>query len=323
MAVDDGTQAQVDVGTGNLLVTSHQLTLPGVTADVPVGLTFNSLSLGTAGTSATNPVGQGWRLAPVQTTLTAGADGSVTYTAGDGRTGLFVLEPGSTSQYDAPASFKADLVKTGSTGWTLTDHVTRTVQTFNASGILTSVTDRDGNQTTSTWAGSGAGSRLTGITQASSPSRSVGLTVTSGSTFRLTKLTNTVGDDVSFGYTGDDLTSISNGAGDEVRFVFDAEHRVTQVTQVVPGGSGDAVTRLVYQSEAVTLMADPTTNSTLPVASVPHTRYELTSDGSGPGRRGHRPNGGKGAALVGLALFLLLVLTVSTVVAVRRGSTRA
>ena len=38
--------ASVDVGTGNLLVTTTDLTLPGVDQDVQLGLDFNSLLLG-------------------------------------------------------------------------------------------------------------------------------------------------------------------------------------------------------------------------------------------------------------------------------------
>jgi hypothetical protein len=116
--VDAHTQAQVDVGTGNLLVTSRQLNLPGVTQDVPVGLTYNSLSLGAAATGMTAPAGTGWSLTPLSPLLKANSDGSVTYYGASGRTGLFLLTAGSTPAYDSPASFKADLAKT-STGWTL------------------------------------------------------------------------------------------------------------------------------------------------------------------------------------------------------------
>lgn len=46
--VGDRVQASVDVGTGNLLVTTTELTLPGTGSDVQWGLVFNSLLLGSS-----------------------------------------------------------------------------------------------------------------------------------------------------------------------------------------------------------------------------------------------------------------------------------
>jgi YD repeat-containing protein len=61
---------------------------------------------------------------------------------------------------------------------------------------------------------------------------------------------------------------------------FDSSSRVTAVDQTNPpidGGTGDAITRLSYTSSTQTLVADPTTNQSQSVSTVPHTTYTIDS----------------------------------------------
>lgn len=115
----DSVRAQVDVGSGNLLVTVRGLSLPDVNRQVQVGAFYNSAA------AAQTPVprlGRGWGLDYTpDVRVVANADSSVTYYASGGLTGVFDLAAGSSTTYVTPGGFKSSLVKTAS-GWTLTVH---------------------------------------------------------------------------------------------------------------------------------------------------------------------------------------------------------
>ena len=81
--------ASVDVGTGNLLVTTTDLTLPGVDQDVQLGLDFNSLLLGAGSPLPAGAGGKGFATRLGQDTkLVANTDGTVLYLAPGGLEGL-------------------------------------------------------------------------------------------------------------------------------------------------------------------------------------------------------------------------------------------
>ena len=141
----DRVEAQVDVGTGNLLVTVAGLELPGVNEQVQLGAFYNSAA------SQVTPVprlGRGWGLDfSTDIKVTEHADDSVTYVGPGGLAGVFELQSGSTTAYVSPAGLKADLVKTG-TGWTLTDRASQEKLKFDNAGELASREDRNGNAVT-------------------------------------------------------------------------------------------------------------------------------------------------------------------------------
>ena len=56
--------------------------------------------------------------------------------------------------------------------------------------------------------------------------------------------------------------------------------KVSQVDQTNAAGAGTSTTRFSYPSATQTLVADPTTDQSQSVASVPHTTYNLTTTGS-------------------------------------------
>lgn len=136
-------------------VTSTELKLPGIQHDWPLGMTFNSLLVGATsgpgGSAWQGGGGYGWstRLGS-DLRVNLNPDSSVTYFAEDGQQGRFV--PSTGSSYTAPVGFKAGLVKTGATGWTLRDHTSNEVITFNAAGKVTAITDRNGQATTFAYA---------------------------------------------------------------------------------------------------------------------------------------------------------------------------
>jgi RHS repeat-associated protein len=298
-AVGPRVTASVDVGTGNLLVTTTDLTLPGVQSDLRLGLDFNSLNLGATSPLPAGAAGKGFAMRVGQDTrLVVNADGTILYLAPDGQQGLYRPVTG-TSNYTSPVGFKSSLVKTGTTGWTLSEHATRTVSTFNTAGTLTKVTDRNGQPTTlayspttgkldsitATRGGTSArratmtftGGLLTAMTQASDTggSRTVAYGYDTAAQ-RLTSITDPAGGVTTLTWdpaTGD-LASVQDPSTTVLSFGYDTAHRVTSVAKGSATGT-QAVTRLAYPSTTQTLVAGPNTDQAQPVTAVPRTTYTL------------------------------------------------
>src|SRR6266536_2753895 len=111
-SLTDRLQALVNVGSGNLLVRSTDLVLPGIEGSVALGADYNSLLIGSS--KETGAFGHGWRSrSGIDVRLIANSDGTVTFTGADGVVGTFTPITG-TSNYTSPGVFKATLVKTSS-----------------------------------------------------------------------------------------------------------------------------------------------------------------------------------------------------------------
>ena len=299
----DRVKAQVDVGSGNLYVTVRGIALQGVNAQTEIGAFYNSAA------AASTPVprlGKGWGLDYTpDIKVKKESDNSVTYYAPGGLVGNFPLVSGSTTNYTSAAGFKSDLVKT-STGWELTERTSKTKRTFDSTGALTKVTDRNGNTATvASVIGQGSFPDVTltstagptdarsgtvktipsGITSVRQPNvttpREVLFATVDGV---MTKATDPLGRDTVFGYDSNGLlTSIKAPGGvlgAETQFSYDSSRRVTSITQVESSGTGpgNSVTRLTYPSATQTLMASPSTDQAQAVASVPHTTYTIDSN---------------------------------------------
>lgn len=144
--VGDRVSASVDVGTGNLSVTTTDLTLPGIGNDVQLGQSFNSLLLASTSPLVKGTSGFGWaaRLG-ADNKLILNTDGSIVYLAPGGNEGKYIPAAGGT--YTTPAGFKNTLSGSSAAGWTLTEHGSNTVSTFTTAGQLSKVTDRNGQAT--------------------------------------------------------------------------------------------------------------------------------------------------------------------------------
>ncbi len=217
-----------------------------------------------------------------------------------------VFTPNGSGGYSAPPQFQADLVTVSGGGWTLTDHVSQTKLAFNSAGRLTSVQDRNHNPTTFNYTSTGlpasvgttrgpnaqartltiatSGGRITTLSQSDgSHTRSVRLGYSSGG--HLASVTDTIGGVTGFatgsGTDTGQVVTITNPAGSTTTLGFSGS-KASQVSQsnTAPGSPGTSITRLAYPSSTQTLVADPTTDQSQPVASVPHTTYDLTTDGS-------------------------------------------
>ncbi|MBW8486326.1 DUF6531 domain-containing protein [Actinomadura parmotrematis] len=230
--VSDKIDLRVNVGSGNALVRSTDLSLPGVKGSLTLGAAYNSLLTPATTSVAVGAHGFGWRTRSGIDVRLFPADSQVTYLGPDGESGVFDLKSGSTTDYTAPDEFRADLKKT-SDGFTLTQHGSGEKTAFNADGLPTKVSDRDGNDTVYTY-GSGQLASVTssagaaGANKATVAYGSNGListvTQTGGSSTRkvqyfydgdrnLTKITSAGGVSTLLGYTGHDLTRITSGTG--------------------------------------------------------------------------------------------------------------
>lgn len=89
--VGDRVKAQVDVGSGNLLVTVSGVGLSGLQGPTQLGAFYNSAA---ADQTPIPRLGKGWGLDYTpDIRVTENSDNSVTYSGGGGLTGLFNLTP--------------------------------------------------------------------------------------------------------------------------------------------------------------------------------------------------------------------------------------
>ncbi|MFL5910193.1 MAG: RHS repeat domain-containing protein [Gaiellaceae bacterium] len=170
-----------------------------------------------------------------------------------------MLRSGSTTAYTSPVGFKADLVKTGTTGWTLTEHGTGKKSVFTGSGQLDYIDDRNGQRTDFTYNGAnlikvvsswgstnqrtvnvsansvGLLSTLSQTGAGSSVQRQVSYLHDSPVSDGISSIIDVEGRTTTFGYdAGHQLTSITNTGGAVTRFGYDSAHRVTSVTRENP-----------------------------------------------------------------------------------------
>jgi RHS repeat-associated protein len=296
----DRLDAQVNVGSGNLLVRSTDLILPGVATDLTLGAAYNSLLVGSG--LENGALGHGWRTrAGVDVRLFPADDGSVTYAAADGVVGVFT--PSGTG-YASPGEFKATLARDGA-GWKLTEHNSGRALSFTSAGLLDNTTDRNGNVTDVVY---GSGEQQSRIVSDRGPSvvrngntgyggngfiaslNQSGTDGTSRTTLygydaagNLSSITDPLGNVFTFGYDGaHNLTSITNPTTEtpaRTTITYDGQHRATSVTRLIgPKSNQVATTRFAYVSSTQTQVADANTDPSQPVGSVPHTTYTVNAD---------------------------------------------
>jgi RHS repeat-associated protein len=307
--IGDKIGAQVDVGSGNLLVTSTQFSLPrrsGSTLDV--GLAYNSVTRTDQG-NLDSTISDGWRLSTATDVRLTSVNGgrAVVYSGPNGLTGTFSSDDA--VSYSPPAGFKMDLSResNGGNGWKLADHDSGETRHFTADGRMTSLTDRNSNAETFTYNAAGqltaiasdmgpAGAKtlsvshpnatspqITGFTQ--TPDSYSGLAARSvtyhydPSSGYLTSITDILGRTTNFGYgANNNLNTITAPGGAQTSFGYDGLGRVQTVTQPTATAGTTAVTRFQYGA-GQTLVADPNSTQSQSVSAAAHTTYALTDDG--------------------------------------------
>ncbi len=290
----DRLTAKINVGSGNLMISSTDLTVPALGHDVAVGPVYNSLMIGSALEIA--DYGHGWRArSGSETGLFDNGDGSLTYVDPTGATGVFTS---SGTTYTTDGQFKAILAHNG-TGWKLTDHGTGTVTTFDANGVVVTVTDRNGQAITTGVTGGGQ-STVVGNRGASTPrtaamdygSSGIDWISQSGtdSTTRYTyytydtagnlkTITDPKGATTTFTYDSNHQpTTIDTPIG-KTTVTYDSSHRATSLTRWDTDTSQGGVTRLWYVSSSQTILADADTDPAQGITDVPHTTFSINANG--------------------------------------------
>lgn len=303
--ISDKVSLQVNVGSGDALVTTSDLSLPEISGALTLGVAYNSLLTGSGVTQGAD--GYGWRQSEgVDVRLYVNSDGAITFLGEDGTAGVFSAPPGGGSVYGSPPVFHATLTNaptsacSGST-YQLTWHSTAEAMCFNSSGTLTSEADANGNTATYSYNSSGqetqitytpegltsptetvtatyTGSYLTGLSESGGSAGTKTITYTVDSSGDLTSVQQADGTTIKLGYDGShDLTSIENGAGNTTALDYNSSGQVTSVSQPYGSSGATATTRLSYVSATETQVADPNTNQSDPVSSVPNTTYTLNA----------------------------------------------
>ncbi|WP_433315667.1 RHS repeat-associated core domain-containing protein [Micromonospora sp. CA-269861] len=303
--LSDRVVLQVHAGSGNLLLRTTDLVLPGISTNVVLGAAFNSLLVGSE--IETGAHGRGWRARTgPDTKLIKNDDNSVTYAAADGLVGTFTPTSGG---YDTPKEFKGTLKQEGS-GWKFTENSGGRDLYFTSSGQLDKVEDRNDNvidyqynsagELTKVVTDRGAtGARTAVVTykngriqrlqQAVDASNSRQVIYSYNNAGNLTQIAPTSGRAVKFTYDSSQrikkiTTGFSSEPGTETRVEYDSLHRVAAVLRVLENESVDnpdgrlAITRWAYTSSTEVQVADPNTDITKRVSDVAHTTYTTDSD---------------------------------------------
>jgi len=229
--LDDRTTVSVNPATGNASVSTNELSIAGVGLDLTSTQTFNSL-----GADGTSVLGRGWQ-SSLQDQALHRFYTTMFWTDGAGTNWTFYQAVDGT--WTRPTGLDADLIANADGTFTLTDRRSKVATTFFDYGPYagefygpSKTVDRNGNTITYTYdvtVRTAAGMKLL---RSVTDTRGRVLDVVSGTT-RTAYLDDPVGRTVGYGYTGDQLTTFTNGAGGNTTYAYDTGGRISAVT--VPG----------------------------------------------------------------------------------------
>jgi len=201
----------VNLSTGNMFRTVSDFSIVARGLPVVLTRTYNSRS------TYNGPFGFGWTFNYGES-VRVNPDGSITYREADGTEHLFARNPDST--FASPPGKHITLTPAGP-GYSMRfkDGLT---YGFDANGSLASQKDLNGNTVTINRDVSG---NVTTVVDA--PGRTVlTFTTTGGKTTRVADL---AGRTVVYGYSGDDLVSVTDTAGKTWTYAYDLSHNMTSL----------------------------------------------------------------------------------------------
>lgn len=253
----DRLKLRVNAASGNLLAEMTDLAAPGVTGDVSLGRTYNSLALAPGSQSGAGAAGPGWTASvggDVRVALRQ--DGSATVYTPSGYAALFV--PNGSGGFTGPAGVNATLSRP-SGNWRYVDHKSGVRWDFDSTGRLSTMKDRSSNTTTVRRDGSGNVSAVDGSRGGPDPTAGTstrrvkvndGISPSTGAlrNYRQTPNTGLPDRTVTFGYTGTDLTAVTDAGGKTTAFGYDASHRLTSVTTATDTDTVARKTTIGYES---------------------------------------------------------------------------
>jgi len=230
----------ITCSTGNLFETVTDLAVAGPGRAVAFQRTYNAQDAATA--SAPGGLGWGWTDSYAMSLTTDASSGYITVHQENGAIVPFVPTP---SGYVAPAWVTATLAKNadGTFTYTLADQRS---DTFSAGGQLLSESDRNGYQTTLTY----ANSRLDTVTDAAGRS----LQFAYNGAGQLASATDPRAGKALYAYdAAGNLTSVTDPAGGVTRYGYDSNHRLVLMTDAL----GNQTTNVYDNANRVTSQTDP------------------------------------------------------------------
>lgn len=218
----------VNTAFGNFWHTFSDLSVAGRGVPLSLTHTYSSTNAGTNG-----PLGYGWTESYAMSLWADPVTGNVTIREENGGLVAFTLSGG---VYSAPPRDIATLVKNPDGSYTFTRDA-RLRYAFNASGQWTGVTDLNGYATTLAYNGSG---QLATVTEPAGRALTFGWTGAN-----LTSVSDPLGRSVGFAYNDGqgNLTDVTDANGGVTHFTYDASHRLLTMTDPI----GQVVTN-VYDS---------------------------------------------------------------------------
>ncbi|WP_171906854.1 DUF6531 domain-containing protein [Jiangella alba] len=215
----------VNTATGTLTESATDLTIPGVGPAISASRTYNSTD------PTVGPLGKGWSF-PYFSELESAAS-SVTYKAEDGQEVEYALQGGA---YRLPPGASTRL-RSVSGGYQL-ETKSHQVIGFDQNGRLEYARDSSGQGVSLAYATNGT---LDKITDASG--REVDVTMDASG--KVTAIALSDGRSVSYGYTGDLLTSVTDVRGGVTEYEYDAAGRLAAITDPL----GNEVMRSTYDAQ--------------------------------------------------------------------------
>jgi YD repeat-containing protein len=218
----------VSMSTGNTYVEQSDLRIPGLSQGLSLSRTWNSVWPSSQNDSRIGRFGLNWR-SSYEERVFLGSDGYMKYARSDGSFwsfGFTTYESDQTFLYHivAPAN-QSMILESGTSSWKITFKDGEKRLFDNASGLLVSIIDRNGNATGLSYDGQ---NRLATVTDPSS--RHLSFSYVSGSSPLVQAVTSDVG--VSLSYAYDDqqrLTKVTNPDNTFQAFEYDANSMLTAV----------------------------------------------------------------------------------------------
>lgn len=237
----------VECATGNEIETQTDLNIPG--RGVPLELTRTYNSQAAVAQSEPGPFGYGWSASFGDHLKIGKYGGATTVEQANGSDVVFQGNPNAEVELTASPWVQAKLVPIYNEGWeykyTLPNQETLR---FNANGVLTSETDRNGNTTTISHNAEG---HIESVTDASGRK----LSFKYNGSGEVESIKDPMGHTVKYTYEGGNLTSVTEPGETTPRwqFKYDSAHELTKMID----GRGGYTTNEYNSSHQVVLQTDP------------------------------------------------------------------
>ena len=269
--ITDRQGLQVNDANGNLALDVTDLNLASVGIATSISQTYNSERADQVST-----LGYGW-VFDTGRDVRAYLDGSnnITYLAPGGVT--YVFGANGTTWTDAAGSNASATYSYTTHQVTLTQHGSQEVDVFNSNGTLSTRTDRNGNTQTMNYSASIFGGDnlpyMTSITDTS------GRTLPFTNTYNQAGVGDGTGRAVTYGFTGNKLTTFTDGAHQTTTYTYDATDRITAIQD--PRGNTYGIG--YDSSNRVTSIADPGGTCTTPTVGCTTFAYTNITTPGGTG----------------------------------------